>query len=314
MELKYIVYITVNTVNGKFYFGVHETNPEVFDGYIGDGVYRQSNANDNRAFHKAVRKYGYDKFKRTTIKIFPHTEEGLKAAFDFEAEIVNSTLLKSKTCYNTALGGQGAPRPDIRKTVYMFDLNGNYLRSFKSVKDAAVYLQTDNINSSCKSIRNNCLGKTQSSLGYFWSYKKEFTYKKPELWKKIAQYTLSGKFIRTFNNIAEAEETLQISTINQAIRKNYACGGYQWKYFEGEIPLEIPKYISTCNKNLIIPILMFDLNNNLIKEYNSVKECIKDNTDKNFSTGQINRVIKNIIKSHKGYVFKYKDDDIVSLD
>lgn len=232
MELKYIVYITVNTVNGKFYFGVHETNPDVFDGYIGDGVYRQSNANDNRAFHRAVRKYGYDKFKRTTIKIFPHTEEGLQQAFDFEAEIVNSTLLKSKNCYNVALGGQGAPNPDSRKTVYMFALNGNYLRSFKSAKDAANYLQTDNINSALRAIRNNCLGKTQSSLGYFWSYKKEFTYKKPELWRKIAQYTLSGKFIRTFNSVIEAEEELQISNINQAIIKECPAGGYQWKYFE----------------------------------------------------------------------------------
>ena len=40
MELKYIVYIT----NGKFYIGVHKTNPEVFDNYIGLGIYRQSNA------------------------------------------------------------------------------------------------------------------------------------------------------------------------------------------------------------------------------------------------------------------------------
>jgi len=40
MELKNIVYITVNLCNSKFYFGVHRTNPEVFDGYIGSGIYR----------------------------------------------------------------------------------------------------------------------------------------------------------------------------------------------------------------------------------------------------------------------------------
>jgi len=65
MELKNIVYITVNLCNSKFYFGVHRTNPEVFDGYIGAGIYRQSNATLDTAFHKAVRKYGYDNFKRT---------------------------------------------------------------------------------------------------------------------------------------------------------------------------------------------------------------------------------------------------------
>ena len=40
MELKYIVYLTINLCNGKFYFGVHKTNPDVFDGYIGGGIYR----------------------------------------------------------------------------------------------------------------------------------------------------------------------------------------------------------------------------------------------------------------------------------
>lgn len=38
MELKYIVYITINLCNGKFYIGVHKTNPEVFDNYIGLGA------------------------------------------------------------------------------------------------------------------------------------------------------------------------------------------------------------------------------------------------------------------------------------
>jgi len=85
MELKNIFYITINLCNGKFYFGVHLTNPEVFDGYIGGGIYRQSLANKDIAFHKAVRKYGYDNFKRTTIAIFPGTEEGRKQALALEA-------------------------------------------------------------------------------------------------------------------------------------------------------------------------------------------------------------------------------------
>lgn len=70
MELKYIVYITINLCNGKLYIGVHKTNPDVFDGYIGNGIYRQSQANKDYAFHSAVRKYGYSNFKRITIITF----------------------------------------------------------------------------------------------------------------------------------------------------------------------------------------------------------------------------------------------------
>ena len=45
------------------------------------------------------------------------------------------------------------------------------------------------------------------------------------------------------------------------------------------------------------------------KLYNSVSDCIKENPD--LSASQINRVLKKIIKSHKGFIFKYQDEDIV---
>ena len=38
-HLKYIVYCTTCTANNKIYVGVHRTNPDVFDGYIGNGVF-----------------------------------------------------------------------------------------------------------------------------------------------------------------------------------------------------------------------------------------------------------------------------------
>lgn len=53
MELKYIVYITINLCN----------------------------ATGDYPLHRAVRKYGYENFKRTTIKIFDDTEEGKKSSF-----------------------------------------------------------------------------------------------------------------------------------------------------------------------------------------------------------------------------------------
>jgi hypothetical protein len=54
---------------------------------------------------------------------------------------------------------------------------------------------------------------------------------------------------------------------------------------------------------------MFDKNNNFIKEFDSVKQCITEYND--LSASQINRVLRNTIKSHKGYIFRYKDKDIV---
>lgn len=132
MELKYIVYITINQCNGKFYIGVHETNPDVFDGYIGNGIYRQTDAirmkrqRHNNPFINAVVKYGYENFKRTTIRIFPHTEEGHQLAYDLESYLVTSTLLRSKNVYNSSPGGQNSCIPS--RPVYMYDVRGKFYK------------------------------------------------------------------------------------------------------------------------------------------------------------------------------------------
>lgn len=303
--MKYIVYITINLCNGKFYIGVHRTNPNTFDGYIGCGIYRASQATKDYVLHKAVRKYGYENFKRTIIKIFPDNEEGRKQAFELEAILVNETLLKSKSTYNTALGE--STTENLMKTVYMFDLNGNYLRSFKSAREAAAYIQPDNQDNARAAIKNNCLGTTSSSYGYFWSYTKEFTYKN-ECMKEVAQYTINGKFLRTFKSITEAEVALSLNDIAQAIYKKGSAGGYQWRYFEGDTS-DIPTLVNVKTKNLFLPIIMFDKSGKIIKKFDCVKQCVNEYPE--LSTSQINRVLNKTIKSHKGYTFKYQDDDIV---
>lgn len=303
--MKYIVYITINLCNGKFYIGVHRTNPNTFDGYIGCGIYRASQATKDYVLHKAVRKYGYENFKRTIIKIFPDNEEGRKQAFELEAILVNETLLKSKSTYNTALGE--STTENLMKTVYMFDLNGNYLRSFKSAREAATYIQPDNQDNARAAIKNNCLGTTSSSYGYFWSYTKEFTYKN-ECVKEVAQYTINGKFLRTFKSITEAEVALSLNNITQAIYKKGSAGGYQWRYFEGDTS-DIPTLVNVKTKNLFLPIIMFDKSGKIIKKFDCVKQCVNEYPE--LSASQINRVLNKTIKSHKGYTFKYQDDDIV---
>ena len=307
MNLKYILYITINTINGKFYIGVHKTNPEVFDGYIGNGIYRQSEAIKNTPFHKAVKKYGYNNFKRTIIKIFPFNEQGYIDAYKLESILVNETLLKSKNCYNCVLGGFGSVNNDNLKKVYKFDLNGNYLRSFKSVKDAALSINPENIYNTIKSIRNNCLGISKSSFGYYWSYIKQFNYSNNNR-KKISQYTLSGKFIKNYNSIEEAQFDLHLNSIAQAISKHYNCGGFQWRFYNGSTK-DIAPLINERNKNKILPILMIDIKTGNIKKYSSIQECVIKNPQ--LKNTQINRVIKKIIKSHKGYYFKYDNDNIV---
>ena len=71
--MKYIVYQTVNKVNNKIYIGVHGTETDDFDGYIGNGIsiYRPATyMNPKTPFQFAVKKYGVKNFIRTTLKEF----------------------------------------------------------------------------------------------------------------------------------------------------------------------------------------------------------------------------------------------------
>lgn len=306
MELKYIFYITVNSINGKFYFGVHRTNPQVFDGYIGCGITRQSQANLDIAFHKAVKKYGYDNFKRTTIKIFDTEEE----AYEFEKLIVTPTLLKSKQCYNTTIGGGN----DIqKKTVYQFDLNGNFIRSYKSARDAAMTVAPNNQDTIRASIKNCCLGTSYSSCGFFWSYYKEFIKKEDyqnninRRKNKIAQYTLSGKFLRYYDNITEARNATGLKNLYSSIRGECSIGGFQWRYYTGD-DSDIPPFESPVTTYRTKPIICTD-SNGIETEYASIKKCIEINPE--FSSKGIKNVIRGINKTHKGCKFRWKDEDIV---
>lgn len=307
MELKYIVYITVNLCNGKFYIGVHRTNPDVFDGYIGCGISRPGDViQKGKGIHAAVRKYGYDNFKRTTIAIFPDTEEGENAAYDLEAQIVTKTLISSKTCYNLCPGGKHSYPEESKKPVYQFDTNGKFLRVFECVREAAMHINPDNVYVTMKAIRNVCLKTSASSFGFYWSYEKKFEKIENNNITKVAQYTLSGKFLRYFDSIAEAQITLNCTSIHQAIVKKFQCAGYQWRYYTGDAS-DVEPLINNFTKNEIVPIKMVDKKTKEEFYYDNINDCVKANPK--LQKPQIHRVLKKKIQSHKGYLFYYQQDE-----
>lgn len=306
-DLKYIVYITINLCNGKFYIGVHRTNPKVFDGYIGCGIYSQADANrGHTTMCKAVKKYGYTNFRRTTICIFPYTEEGKQEAHSLEKTLVNDTLIRSKYVYNECR--ERECNLDSLKPVYMFDLTGKFLKRFSQVQEAAKYLNTSNLYSTEKAVRNCCLGTTQQSFGYYWSYEKSFKSPTNNRTTPVAQYTYSGKFIRHFDSISEAERELHLSTIEQAVSNFCLAGGYQWRRFTGDTS-DIPMHITNSLRYKVIPINMYSTDGKLLEQFNSIKECGEKHPE--FTNSQIARVCNHVIKTHKGFVFKYQDEDIV---
>ena len=157
---KWIVYCTTNITNGKIYIGVHKTNPEVFDGYIGCNVkinHPSSYMRPTTPFQFAVKKYGPNNFKRAILQIF----ESEKEAFDLEAQLVNLEFVKRKDTYNAALGGNGG-RPG--RKVYQFDFNGNLIKTWETVSEICEFY-----NLMWLSVWN-AINYKLSRKGFYWSY------------------------------------------------------------------------------------------------------------------------------------------------
>ena len=136
--MKYIVYLTINIKNQHIYIGVHKTeNPNIFDGYIGNGINRfspKSMYNSKAPFCLAVQKYGFDSFRRSIIKSFDTRQEAL----DLEAELVDETFIKRSDTYNITLGG-GMP-PLLNKKIYEYNTeDGTLIKEWASIVEAATY-------------------------------------------------------------------------------------------------------------------------------------------------------------------------------
>lgn len=85
------LYKTTNLLDGKFYIGVHDGEPD--DDYLGSGVMLQ----------RAIKKYGVENFRREVLREFSTVEE----AYAAEREVVTPSLVDSAMCYNLNVGGRG---------------------------------------------------------------------------------------------------------------------------------------------------------------------------------------------------------------
>lgn len=130
MNISYIVYETTNIINGKVYVGVHKMDLDKPDSYIGHGVTKKDRKKSVKiGFPAAVRKYGYENFKREILFTYPDTEEGFKSAYAKEAEIVDVDWVKSDKNYNLTVGGRGGLSYTLSKTINQYSCDGEYIKT-----------------------------------------------------------------------------------------------------------------------------------------------------------------------------------------
>ncbi len=279
--MKYIVYLTTNLVNLHIYVGVHGTeNPDIFDGYIGNSInVFKSNPelkNPKLPFYKAVKKYGYSAFKRQTIQVFDTEREAL----DLEGIIVNEEFIKRKDTYNITLGG-GMP-PLHNKIIYQYDLNGNFIKEWKSIVEAG-----NSININARAI-GHAANYKRTSGGCLWSFDK---YDKLDLTKyhidnpkiPIYLYNLDGDYIKKYDSISECARSL-----NTPLCKIQRCAKLGNIVDEYYVSLKLLPKFNKPIFNISGEIHQYDITGKYIRSYQDSKEL----KNYGYRICEVNRSIK----------------------
>ncbi len=120
------------------------------------------------------------------------------------------------------------PFDKLRK-VKKYNLNGELLNEFNSIKEASLTGFNEN------NIQDCCVGRSKSHKGYLWRYSEDDPPKKysNKTIKKIIQYSINMEFIKEWDSIVSASKSLGIRSncITTCCKGKYkSSGGFIWKY------------------------------------------------------------------------------------
>ena len=290
--MKYIVYKTTNLVNDFIYIGVHKTdNPDIFDGYIGCGVYINKASTflkPKTNFQIAVHQYGVKNFKRETLAVFDTEEE----AYQLEKLLVNEQFLSRNDVYNMILGGEVTSEMSIK--CYKYDMDGNYLEEFNSCKEAAL-----SINKSHSAIMRSIEFKTKCG-DFYWNTDKleKLDLSNYNRVKPICVYRYKnsdGSFDKEYQSLSEAakDSNATLVQIARSARLGYRVGDFQFLFVKDT---SYDKAKTAYIKNR--PVFKYSSDGIFIKEYNTQEKAEIENPYSN-----ITRSIKNKKPCSNGFLW-----------
>ena len=258
------IYCITNKVNNKKYIGQTRTDIETrWRGHRSDA----NNPNGQKfAIHLAMNKYGIENF---TIEQIEKIEVGelcelLDMLNDREQYYIKKYNAISPNGYNLTVGGESGNINDL-KPVVQYDTFGNFINEYQSIIEAEIMTDGNH-----RAISACCKHRLRTSGGFVWEYKgnqpriygkiKRITY-------KVDQYSLDGKFIKTYDNSVIPAEELgghpsNINSVCNGITKS--AFGFIWrKHGEPFDKYETRERIRFINQN----VNQFDFDGNLICVY-----------------------------------------------
>ena len=270
------IYVITNKLTGKQYIGqTIRTIKERFSQHKSSA----RNNTDGTYLHKAMNKYGIDNFNvKEIISIeYENSKDFLNKLNELEKYYIAKYNTLSPNGYNLTKGGkEGCEYHKVKIDEY--DIYGNYIATYESIKDASVKIG----NISCSnSIIKCCTGKSLFAYQRIWRYHGEPLNKFPmpdtvkanrnNKLAPIDQYSKKGEFIKSFNSAIEAANSVNSDNSSHILEccngKLYTAFKYVWRY-KGD---SFDKYDS--KEKRFVPCKQLDIDGNLIQIFSSIQEA-----------------------------------------
>lgn len=299
-----IIYKALNIINGK--------------AYIGKTIYtleKRKNSHlvcarngDNQVFYHAIRKYGENNFTWSIIDYGSSHEELVEKEIHWISFYRSYIHSKESNGYNMTTGGEGCigykhtdeskkemsniaknrigSKHGKAKKVLQYDLDGNLIKEYDSVRTAS-----RNLNIGNSGISMCCNNKFAYYHNYIWMYKDEYSdealskrikaYSRHRFRKRpILQFDRNGLFLAKFEDVKDAvaiNEDYMVATIDACCRGT-SCSAYDciWIYEEDfskeELALRLQRYKNRHQKR---PVVQLSLEGEYIATFESATSASK---------------------------------------
>lgn len=199
-----------------------------------DYTYEESYARGERRNCRDVMRYDLE---GNFICLYSSISEAARDVGCDAPGITNACIGVNQTCggYQWRYAGDEAPGPYHKRSCAMvdqYDLNGSYIRTYDSIRNASIYtgISSSGIGKACRE-----LGRI--SGGYQWRYSED---EAPgpyvsRITKPVLRCTLEFKPLEYYNSIREAADMIDgdVSTICACCNgRKQTYRGYRWRYAE----------------------------------------------------------------------------------
>lgn len=227
-NFKWIVFKTTNTVNKKYYIGVHYTDITEFDGYLGSGIWIDDPYTyqfSKTALQQAVKEFGVKRFNRTTISIHDNENE----AIDVFKLMVTPEIMQYNKIYNNFIY-------DDSQQIYIFAANGGRKVYFK-MRSKFKFIESAFSGCCFKG-----LDSRGNNLGYFYcsfvdderyDRARKFQIQRRKVYKFDAE---TGLPLDEYDHQEDAEAANKKSNITKSIKlKTPDKNGFTWTTFKCDL-------------------------------------------------------------------------------